>query len=41
MDLFSPETRRNPYPLYAQLRAAAPVLRDPRTGIWMLFDYDG
>jgi cytochrome P450 len=41
MDFLSPETRRNPYPLYARLRGAAPVLRDPRSGTWMLLDYDG
>ena len=40
IDLFSPQTRRDPYPLYDQLRAAAPVFREPRTGRWMLFDYD-
>jgi len=29
MDLFSDETRRNPWPIYEQLRAAAPLLRVP------------
>ena len=37
--LFSPETRRNPYPWYEQMRAASPVFCDPNTGSWMLFDY--
>ena len=37
--LFSPETRRDPYPWYSQMREAAPVFRDPNTGTWMLFDY--
>jgi cytochrome P450 len=32
--------RRNPYPLYAVVRRAAPVLRTPRRGPWMLFGYD-
>ncbi|HEX6747265.1 MAG TPA: cytochrome P450 [Longimicrobium sp.] len=40
MDIFSPETRRDPYPLYDRLRAAAPVFQEPRSGHWMLFDYD-
>src|SRR4051812_45337129 len=37
--LFSAETRRDPYPWYAQMRAAAPVFCDPNTGSWLLFDY--
>ena len=37
--LFSAETRRDPYPWYAQMRKAAPVFCDPSTGTWMLFDY--
>ena len=39
MDLFSDDARRNPYPLYAQLRATRPVLQEPRSGLWMVFDY--
>ena len=41
MDLFSDNARRNPYPLYAQLRAAQPVFHEPRSGLWMVFDYAG
>jgi cytochrome P450 len=37
--LFSAETRRDPYPWYAQMREAAPVFCDPNTGSWLLFDY--
>ena len=37
---FSDEVRRNPYPWYEQVRSASPVLRDPQTDTWMLFDYD-
>ena len=37
--LFSAETRRDPYPWYEQMRAAAPVFCDPNTGTWLLFDY--
>ncbi len=39
-DFLSADARRNPYPAYARLRGAAPVLREPRTGSWMLFDYE-
>lgn len=38
--IFSSDTRRDPYPLYDQLRASTPVFREPHTGHWMLFDYD-
>ena len=37
--LFSADTCRDPYPWYEQMRAAAPVYRDPNTGTWLLFDY--
>jgi cytochrome P450 len=39
MDFFSPEIRRNPFPFYDRLRAAAPVLHEPDFGAWMIFDY--
>jgi cytochrome P450 len=38
--LFSDEARRNPYPLYEQMRRTAPVFRDPESKLWFLFDYD-
>ncbi len=41
MNLFSDEMRRNPYPAYDQMRSASPVFHDPRSGLWMIFDYDG
>ena len=41
MPLFSDDARRNPYPFYAQLRAASPLLHDPQSGLWMIFDYIG
>ena len=41
LNLLSEETRRNPYPLYDQVRSNSPVLRDPRTDTWMIFDYEG
>jgi len=37
---FTDDLRRDPYPFYEQMRAAAPALRDPRTGVWMIFEYD-
>ncbi len=40
MDLFSESTRRNPYPVYARLRAAAPVLHVPRPDLWVALSYD-
>src|SRR5687768_13826829 len=41
MNLFSDDIRRNPFPLYDQLRSASPLFRDPQSGLWMVFDYDG
>jgi len=42
IDLFSEETRRNPYPLYEQMRSASPVLHAPPPfDMWMIFDYGG
>ena len=40
MDFFSPEIRRNPFPMYDQLRAASPILHDLQTDSRILFDYD-
>jgi len=39
LDFAAPEFRRNPFPVYAQLRAHAPVMRHPDSGAWLLFDY--
>jgi cytochrome P450 len=41
LNLFSDETRRNPYPVYDHFRSALPVLHEPQSGLWMVFDYDG
>jgi cytochrome P450 len=41
IDFFSPEVRRNPFPLYDQTRAVSPLLHDPKSDLWMIFDYDG
>jgi cytochrome P450 len=40
MDMFTDEMRRNPYPLYDELRSNAPVFQVPGTEMWMLFDYE-
>jgi cytochrome P450 len=40
IEIFSDAARRNPYPLYNQIRSASPVLHEPRSGLWILFDYD-
>jgi cytochrome P450 len=41
MNIFSDDVRRNPYPLYDQLRTTSPVLRvPPPFSGWMIFDYD-
>ncbi len=39
-DFFSADMRRDPFPVYRQLRDNSPVLRDPRTGLWMILEYD-
>src|SRR5438046_3104345 len=41
MDIFSDDNRRNPYPLYDQIRSASPLMRHPQSGLWMVFDYEG
>jgi cytochrome P450 len=41
IDLFAPEVRRNPWPVYDQLRAESPVLHvPPPFNGWMVFDYE-
>jgi cytochrome P450 len=39
--LFSDEMRREPFPLYAQMRRNSPTFHEPNSGLWMIFDYDG
>lgn len=41
MDLFTDDVRRNPFPVYDRLRAAAPVYHDPRVDLSAVFDYEG
>jgi cytochrome P450 len=40
MTLFDDEMRRNPYPMYEQLRAASP-LHVAAQDLWLVLDYDG
>src|SRR5712671_542449 len=41
MDLFSEDTRRNPYPAYEQMRSGSPVFHLPPFDLWMIFDFEG
>ncbi len=41
LDLFSDETRRNPYPVYDALRSRAPVFHFPPADLWLILDYAG
>jgi cytochrome P450 len=40
MSFFTPEMRRDPYPIYQRMRRDAPVLHYPPTDAWMLFGHD-
>lgn len=40
IDIFSDDIRRNPYPVYDQVRRASPVRYVPEMRLWFLFDYD-
>jgi cytochrome P450 len=41
MDLFSDEMRRNPYPVYEQIRSSSPVFHLQPFDLWMIFDFEG
>ncbi len=41
IDFTSEAVRRDPFPCYEQLRAAAPVAHDPRTDAWLIPSYEG
>src|SRR5438045_3299554 len=42
MDLFSDDVRRNPYPIYAHVRAISPVFKiPPPFDAWGVFDFEG
>lgn len=40
-DLYSPEGRRDPYPIYRELLRTSPVHREPVSDTWWVFDYEG
>jgi cytochrome P450 len=40
LDMFSDDIRRDPYPLYAQLRGT-PLLHLPTPGLWLVSDHEG
>jgi cytochrome P450 len=41
MTLFNDAMRRDPYPMYEQLRAATPVMHVPAQDVWLVLDYAG
>src|SRR5947208_1961021 len=41
MDPFSDDMRRNPYPVYDQMRNGSPVFHLPPFDLWMIFDFEG
>ncbi|HYR86497.1 MAG TPA: cytochrome P450 [Terriglobia bacterium] len=40
LNFLSDDIRRNPFDIYEQIRSLSPLLHDPATDLWMLFDYD-
>src|SRR4051794_7019000 len=38
---FSDDVRPTPFPLNEQLRNPSPLLHEPQSGLWLVFDYDG
>jgi cytochrome P450 len=40
VNFLSDDVRRNPFPIYAQMRQASPVFKTPMPKMWMLFDYE-
>jgi len=41
MNLFSDDMRRNPFPVYDQMRSGSGVLRLAPFDLWMIFDFEG
>src|SRR5688572_25942068 len=39
--LFSDDVRRDPFPVYDQIRSKTPVLHVPEIDAWMIYDYAG
>jgi cytochrome P450 len=40
LDMFSPELRRNPYPMYQMMRQSQPVMYIEPLNIWSVFQYE-
>lgn len=40
MQLYSEAMRRDPFPVYEQLRRQSPLISDPQGMVWMLLDYE-
>ncbi|HEV3340622.1 MAG TPA: cytochrome P450 [Pirellulales bacterium] len=41
LNFLSDDMRRDPFPIYDHLRANGPVMFEPQSGLWMIFDYAG
>jgi cytochrome P450 len=41
IDLFSDDTRRNPYPAYDRMREVSPVFHLEPFDVWLIFDFEG
>lgn len=40
VNFLSDDVRRNPFDVYDQVRSFSPVVRDPKSDVWSVFDYD-
>lgn len=40
LDFLTDDMRRDPYPLYEQVRSSMPLLLETQTGMWLVFDYE-
>jgi cytochrome P450 len=40
MNFLSDDLRRDPFPLYEQVRNSSPLLHEPQSDMWLVFDYE-
>ncbi|HVG62936.1 MAG TPA: hypothetical protein VNA24_30510 [Hyalangium sp.] len=40
MNFLSDDLRRDPYPLYEQVRSNSPLLHEPQSDMWLVFGYE-
>jgi cytochrome P450 len=40
MNFLSDDLRRDPFPLYEQVRSSSPLLHEPQSDMWLVFDYE-